>query len=81
MMTPVRIASTLIGAQLVMAGAFGLAMPVHAHAIAGTVTVDGTEYPLCATEDCSDQPNQVGVWRNDGRDWLIIGESTYPIIP
>lgn len=44
-----------------------------------TVTVDGTDYPLCATEDCSDAPNQVGVWRNDGRDWLIVGENTYPV--
>lgn len=77
-MSAIKLASTLIGAQIVMASAFGLAMPAHAHA---TVTVDGTEYPLCATEDCSDQPNQVGVWRNDGAAWLIIGESAYPIIP
>lgn len=44
-------------------------------------TVDGTDYPVCAVEDCSDQPNQIGVWRNDGRSWLIIGEETYPIVP
>lgn len=43
------------------------------------VTVDGVDYPLCAEEDCSDQPGQVGVWRNDGRDWLIVGEDTWPV--
>lgn len=48
-----------------------------------TVTVDGTDYPVCAFEDCSDQPNQVGVWtdRRDGRSWLIVGDQTYFIAP
>ena len=44
-----------------------------------TTVVDGIEYAVCAEEDCSDQPGQIGVWRNDGRSWLIIEEATYPI--
>ncbi len=45
------------------------------------VTVDGQDYPICAVEDCSDQPEQIGVWRSKrtGREFLIIGEATYPI--
>lgn len=81
----IKITATLIGAQVVMAAAFGLAMPAHAKAspinqwpmvpdASMTTTVDGTDYPVCAEEDCSDQPGQVGVWFNDGRAWLILGE-------
>lgn len=45
-----------------------------------TTTVDGTDYPVCSLEDCSDQLG-VGVWRNDGHAWLIVGDATYPINP
>lgn len=43
-----------------------------------TVTVDGTDYPVCSEEDCSDQPGQVGVWfsPNDGKAWLSQGEAS-----
>lgn len=40
-----------------------------------TATVDGVDYPLCAVEDCSDQPGQIGIWTNaDGVQWLSLGE-------
>ncbi|QBP31105.1 hypothetical protein SEA_REFUGE_88 [Mycobacterium phage Refuge] len=63
-------------------GAMALADPYEASADTGDlVTVDGSTFPLCGEEDCSDQPNQIGVWRDSdtGRDFLILGERTYPI--
>ena len=46
------------------------------------LTVDGTDYPLCAEEDCSDQPGQVGVWidPDTGNHWLSIGERSYQVL-
>ncbi|WP_036438041.1 hypothetical protein [Mycobacterium sp. URHB0044] len=45
-----------------------------------TMTVDGVDYPVCAMEDCSDQPGQVGLWINDGHTWLELGEAvTLPV--
>lgn len=42
-----------------------------------TATVDGVDYPLCAVEDCSDQPGQVGIWTNsEGEQYLELGEFT-----
>lgn len=70
-----------IGASLVFSGAFmvaGMTGGIHGTAYAEqpsqTVTVDGRDYPVCEQEDCSDQPGQVGVWFNDGRAWLSLGE-------
>lgn len=41
-----------------------------------TISYDGvTYYPICELEDCSDQPDQVGVWINsEGQHWLSLGE-------
>lgn len=68
------IAATAFAAALVIG-------PPQANATPSTtVTVDGTDYPVCAAEDCSDQPNQTGVWINrQGYGFLIVGEDTYPI--
>lgn len=45
-------------------------------------TVDGVDYPICAVEDCSDQPGQVGVWINSaGERWLSLGEYSLLIEP
>lgn len=85
MNTPTKIAFALIGSEVVMAATMVVG-GVHTTGVAiadpVTVTVDGREYPLCAVEDCSDQPGQVGVWRSrtgPAGDWLIVGEDTYPI--
>ncbi|AMS01075.1 hypothetical protein SEA_ARCHERNM_81 [Mycobacterium phage ArcherNM] len=45
------------------------------------VTVDANTFPVCAEEDCSDQPNQIGVWidHDTGNQWLSIGERSYRI--
>lgn len=65
---------------VVMALGIGAAYvnPFTANA-APTVTVDGSDYPVCAEEDCSDQPNQVGVWFNNGKAWLSVGDHSLPI--
>lgn len=47
-----------------------------------TMTVDGIDYPVCAEEDCSDQPGQIGVWysKHDQRWLLELGEGqTYVV--
>ncbi|URC18171.1 membrane protein [Mycobacterium phage Zenteno07] len=38
--------------------------------------------PICAEEDCSDQPGQIGLWldRDTGNWWLSVGESSALII-
>jgi hypothetical protein len=42
-----------------------------------TATVDGVDYPICAVEDCSDQPGQVGLWldKDTGNWYLELGET------
>jgi hypothetical protein len=47
------------------------------HAHADVMTVDGIDYPVCTEEDCSDQPNQVGVWQDPDTSawWLSLGET------
>ena len=57
--------------------------PVMAGPPSVTVTVDGADYPLCYVEDCSDQPNQIGVWRDPdtGDQFFIVGDSTMRITP
>ena len=60
-------------------GAMALASPEDWHVRASPVelvTVDGVDYPVCATEDCSDQVGSVGVWRDPdtGTEYLSIGE-------
>lgn len=39
-------------------------------------TVDGVDYPVCFVEDCSDQPNQLGLWEDQdtGNWYLSLGE-------
>lgn len=46
------------------------------------MTVDGTDYPVCAEEDCSDQVGQVGVWfsRSTGHWLLELGEHEMYVI-
>ena len=38
--------------------------------------------PVCALEDCSDQPNQIGLWldRDTGNWYFSRGESDYALI-
>lgn len=47
-----------------------------------SMTVDGLDYPVCSVEDCSDQPNQIGLWEDkDTGDWyLSIGESSLLVV-
>ncbi|QFG08664.1 hypothetical protein PBI_VANISOA_85 [Mycobacterium phage Vanisoa] len=57
-------------------GAMALADPeASASPPSQTVTVDGSDFPVCEFEDCSDQPGQIGVWINaEGQHWLSLGE-------
>ena len=60
--------------------AFGVALyvgpPADAEPASATATVDGVDYPLCAVEDCSDQPGQIGIWTNsEGQQFLELGET------
>lgn len=45
-----------------------------------TVTLNGNTYNVCAVEDCSDQPGQLGAWQSPrtGLWWISVGESSYP---
>lgn len=65
-----------------MAGGIGAvyAWPASAEP-SSTVTVDGADYPVCAEEDCSDQPNGIGVWfdPDTGAAWLSTGDESLPI--
>lgn len=47
------------------------------------VTVDGRNYAVCFEEDCSDQPGQIGVWRDPdtGTAYLSLGEYSVPVQP
>ena len=79
-----RKAGALVTALWMFGGTMAFGLAPHAHAHPGhdiTVTVDGVDYPVCAVEDCSDQPGQVGVWNDPdtGRGWLSVGEVSYPI--
>ncbi|AEL17874.1 hypothetical protein TRIXIE_86 [Mycobacterium phage Trixie] len=66
-------------------GAMALADPYDASAEpveTTTVEVDRVmlDFPVCAEEDCSDQPGQIGVWRDrDGTAWLSLGEQSFRI--
>ncbi|QBJ04891.1 hypothetical protein SEA_ELEPHANTOON_90 [Mycobacterium phage Elephantoon] len=78
-LTNVLLSLAAAGAAL---GAMALAEPPEASAKPSElVTVDAYTFPVCELEDCSDQPNQIGVWRDSdtGRDFLILGERTYVI--
>lgn len=88
-----KFAAATIAAEVVFAGAFVAAgmhgMTGTAYAMTydypspgHTVTVDGRDYPVCAVEDCSDQPGQVGVWfdPDTGNAWLSVGERSYPVV-
>jgi hypothetical protein len=37
--------------------------------------------PICDVEDCSDKPNQIGVWYSprNGHAWLSVGEESYRV--
>ncbi|QGH80649.1 hypothetical protein SEA_RAHALELUJAH_89 [Mycobacterium phage Rahalelujah] len=79
--TLTRMTLTTIAAGAAL-GAMALADPYEASAKPSElVTVDAYSFPVCDLEDCSDQPNQIGVWRDSdtGRDFLILGERTYTI--
>lgn len=56
--------------------------PAEAQPASQTTTVDGVDYPICEQEDCSDQPDQIGVWINPaGQRWLSVGEYSLLIEP
>ncbi|QGJ90230.1 hypothetical protein PBI_SHEAKEIRA_85 [Mycobacterium phage SheaKeira] len=78
--TLTRILLTTIAAGAAL-GAMALADPEASASPGDLVTVDGSTFPLCAEEDCSDQPNQIGVWTDPdtGNQWLSLGERSYPI--
>lgn len=57
MSAPIKLASTLIAAQLVMAGAFGLAMPAHAHADPTRVEEDSDDWDCTTMGDRVCGPN------------------------
>ena len=63
-------------------GAMALAQPKASANTAELSTVDGTDYPVCAFEDCSDQPGQVGLWedKDTGNWWLSLGDESYLVI-
>lgn len=73
--------ATIIAAVAVAIGAMALAQPDEASAeptvnLTELRTVDGFDYPVCAEEDCSDQPGQVGLWedKDTGNWYLELGE-------
>jgi hypothetical protein len=70
----VAIAGVLSGAAIA-GSAIGSADPSE------HVTVDGTLYPVCSLEDCSDQAAQVGVWfdPDTGNAWLSLGDYSVPV--
>lgn len=76
----------IITAAVAAVAAFGAMALADPEASADTVnlttlTVDGVDYPVCALEDCSDQPGQIGVWQNEAGDWwLSLGERSYLVI-
>lgn len=84
MISDTRLAALVaaFGTGAVIAGALLAAAPQDITVGSDEMTtVDGRTYPVCAYEDCSDVPGQIGVWRNDGRARLIVGSDTYAITP
>jgi hypothetical protein len=78
MLTRIALASIAMAAGMYGAPT-AYAQPVHDSA---TVTVDGVDYPVCAEEDCSDQPGQIGVWTNsEGDRYLSLGEYSLYVNP
>lgn len=76
----------LLGIGVVGAGLAGTLPDVNADPAppqpGETVLVDGAAYPVCAVEDCSDVPAQLGVWINsDGQWWWSRGEFSLLIEP
>jgi len=77
---------TALAAIAVFVGAAALADPpptIGASEVMLTqLTVDGVDYPVCAQEDCSDQPGQVGLWldTDTGNWWLSRGETSVLVI-
>lgn len=67
---------TLAAAGAALA-AMAIADPYEASAEPPTQTVDVT-VPVCAEEDCSDQPHQLGVWFDPDTNtpWLSLGETS-----
>lgn len=70
---------------LVAAFLIGTPLPAADYEPAPTtmVTVDGIDYPVCALEDCSDQPGQIGAWQSPvtGQWWLSLGDYSVPVTP
>jgi len=71
---------TGIAALGVLFGAGALAEPPTVPLT--TLTVDGVDYPVCAQEDCSDQPQSVGLWldKDTGNWWLSTGEASILVV-
>lgn len=92
-----RVAAALVTGGLVVAGFGASAVPATGVQNLNSLTdgtaqlqtwvnvnIDGEWYdvPVCAAEDCSDQPMGVGAWRDPdtGRWWVSFGEDvSYPV--
>ncbi|QFG12587.1 hypothetical protein PBI_TOAKA_88 [Mycobacterium phage Toaka] len=72
-LTRITLTTMVAGAAL---AAMALADPYEAHAEAPSQVVDVT-VPVCELEDCSDQPNQLGVWFNpsDNTPYFSFGDN------
>ncbi|AEK07357.1 hypothetical protein PBI_MYXUS_90 [Mycobacterium phage Myxus] len=78
---PKALTRSLLGLMAAGAALVAMAIADPYEASSRTGTVDGIDYPYCSLEDCSDQPNQVGIWvdRDTGNQWLSTGETSYLI--
>lgn len=47
--------------------------------VARAFGLESTQIPICQFEDCSDQPSQIGMWKDEdtGNWWVSVGESSY----
>ena len=92
-MSAKRIAIALIGAEVGFAAVLGtmgatghMTGVAYAEPNSGTILLSEIHnpdmFPVCAEEDCSDQPNQVGMWldRDTGNWWLSLGESSLLVV-
>lgn len=80
------IAVFALGSSLALGFVTSPAVPAHADPIEtiNLSEIDVDQFPVCVQEDCSDQPNQVGMWldKDTGNWYLELGEvgTTYLVI-